>query len=81
MKIRFWHWWIYRLYSWAWSPILTSNPAMVWGMTEYQKRWLKRRAPPLNTDELVEQVLTEQMCQNCITPWKCNGPHIPMEKK
>lgn len=19
----------------------------------------------------------EQMCPNCVTPWKCNGPHIP----
>ena len=20
---------------------------------------------------------TDQMCPNCVTPWKCNGPHIP----
>lgn len=19
----------------------------------------------------------ENMCENCITPWKCNGPHVP----
>lgn len=19
----------------------------------------------------------EPMCPNCVTPWKCNGPHIP----
>ena len=19
----------------------------------------------------------EYMCPNCVTPWKCNGPHIP----
>lgn len=19
----------------------------------------------------------DDMCPNCITPWKCNGPHIP----
>lgn len=19
----------------------------------------------------------EEMCPNCVTPWKCNGPHIP----
>ena len=21
----------------------------------------------------------EYMCPNCVTPWKCNGPHIPEE--
>ena len=21
--------------------------------------------------------MSEYMCPNCITPWKCNGPHIP----
>ena len=20
---------------------------------------------------------TEYLCPNCVTPWKCNGPHIP----
>ena len=29
--------------------------------------------------ELLQQGLehADQMCPNCITPWKCNGPHIP----
>lgn len=22
-------------------------------------------------------VLNEYLCPNCVTPWKCNGPHIP----
>jgi hypothetical protein len=22
---------------------------------------------------------TDYMCPNCVTPWKCNGPHIPEE--
>jgi hypothetical protein len=22
-------------------------------------------------------VTTDYMCPNCVTPWKCNGPHIP----
>jgi hypothetical protein len=21
--------------------------------------------------------MNEYMCPNCVTPWKCNGPHIP----
>jgi len=34
-------------------------------------------------DPKVARVLTtpspwdEDMCPNCVTPWKCNGPHIP----
>lgn len=23
----------------------------------------------------------EYMCPNCVTPWKCNGPHIPEERE
>ena len=22
----------------------------------------------------------DDMCPNCVTPWKCNGPHEPPEK-
>jgi len=21
--------------------------------------------------------MNDYMCPNCVTPWKCNGPHIP----
>lgn len=21
--------------------------------------------------------MDDDMCPNCLTPWKCNGPHIP----
>lgn len=24
-----------------------------------------------------EPLPEDQMCPNCVTPWKCNGPHIP----
>lgn len=24
-----------------------------------------------------EPLPDEEMCPNCVTPWKCNGPHIP----
>ena len=23
----------------------------------------------------------DDMCPNCCTPWKCNGPHIPAEAR
>jgi hypothetical protein len=26
-----------------------------------------------------EAMTPEEMCPNCVTPWKCNGPHIPNE--
>lgn len=29
LKIRFYHWWIYRLYRWTWNPILRLRPEMV----------------------------------------------------
>jgi hypothetical protein len=22
--------------------------------------------------------LADQMCENCVTPWKCNGPHLDL---
>lgn len=24
-----------------------------------------------------EKLAGDDMCPNCVTPWKCNGPHIP----
>ncbi len=29
------------------------------------------------TDQTPTTDPTEYMCPNCVTPWKCNGPHIP----
>lgn len=23
----------------------------------------------------------DDMCPNCVTPWKCNGPHVPSERE
>lgn len=35
--------------------------------------------------ELLEQVAdisdAGEMCPNCVTPWKCNGPHIPLYER
>ena len=28
MKIRFYHWWVYRLFYYFWNPILTQNPQL-----------------------------------------------------
>lgn len=40
-KIRFYHWWIYRLYYWAWTPILASRPDMIEEMINHHREWLK----------------------------------------
>lgn len=26
--IRFYHWWIYRLFHWTWNPLLRDRPTM-----------------------------------------------------
>lgn len=28
-----------------------------------------------------EPVDEDDMCPNCVTPWKCNGPHLRMEQR
>lgn len=57
MKIRFYHWWVYKLYFRLWSPILVERPEMVRGQVEWMTRWLddiKARAdgavPPLKSE-------------------------------
>lgn len=42
MKIRFYHWWAYKLYFWLWTPILESRPAMVEAITNHMNRWLNK---------------------------------------
>jgi hypothetical protein len=33
--------------------------------------WAARQRPaPIEPED-------DYMCPNCVTPWKCNGPHIP----
>lgn len=36
--------------------------------------WCGRKARA--TIHPVGQDWPEDMCENCVTPWKCNGPHI-----
>lgn len=31
----------------------------------------------LATGDDAKEYDPEYMCPNCVTPWKCNGPHIP----
>ena len=43
MKIRFYHWWVYKLYYWVWSPIYESNPHLLKEVVRHQNSWLKER--------------------------------------
>jgi hypothetical protein len=33
-------------------------------------------APPASAERDVIDDLAADMCPNCVTPWKCNGPHL-----
>lgn len=41
IRIRFYHWWIYKLYHWAWNPILRERPEMVNAIVDYMIDWLE----------------------------------------
>ena len=41
MKIRFYHWWIYNLYHYFWTPILTNNPKMLNAIIDHQTKWVR----------------------------------------
>jgi hypothetical protein len=44
MKIRLWHWWVYRLYVYLWTPILKTRPGWVVYMRDHMNRWLSVNA-------------------------------------
>ena len=33
--------------------------------------------PERTTDTAWREPDDDSMCPNCVTPWKCNGPHVP----
>lgn len=41
------------------------RPAVFWAINE-------------RTSDMAD---TEYMCPNCVTPWKCNGPHDPQKRQ
>ncbi len=40
MKIRWYHWTVYRLFWWTWNPILKTHPQMAAGMASHINQWL-----------------------------------------
>jgi hypothetical protein len=48
MKIRWYHWLLYRLFRWAWNPILRERPGMVKMLSGYMSAYSE--APVLYWD-------------------------------
>lgn len=40
MKIRFYHWWIYKIYFKTWARIYADRPGMLRYQVEWMTRWL-----------------------------------------
>lgn len=43
MKVRWYHWLIYRLYHRLWTPIYSERPWMVEAQIDYMQSWLTNR--------------------------------------
>ena len=43
MKIRFYHWWIYKLYFKFWTPIFQDRPDMLKLITDGSNAWLEKK--------------------------------------
>jgi|Laugrespbdmm15sd_2_1035082.scaffolds.fasta_scaffold09058_4 hypothetical protein len=41
MKIRWYHWMVYRLFRWVWNPIFEQNPQMTQFMVNHMNNWLE----------------------------------------
>lgn len=45
MKIRFYHWWIYRLFRWTWNPIFAAHPSTATAFISMFQWWLDSQEP------------------------------------
>lgn len=41
MKIRFYHWWIYKLYKYFWNPIYREKPILLQAQIDHANKWIK----------------------------------------
>jgi hypothetical protein len=48
MKIRFYHFWVYRLFHWVWTPIFKERPDMHRAFVEHGQGWLGQRERLIN---------------------------------
>lgn len=41
-KVRFYHWWVYKLFYKMWEPLLKERPDLALFMQEYMKGYLEQ---------------------------------------
>lgn len=75
MKIRFYHWWIYKLYYWFWTPILKTRPRMVQGQMDWMKKWLLSQ-PTQTMDQKYGDGSDHLVCQKCGQCAECGDCEI-----
>lgn len=49
------------------------------GLTRHPLEVSAARQPRTGADIDPLKVQEDDMCPNCVTPWKCNGPHLPVK--
>lgn len=52
MKIRFYHWWIYKLYHKFWSPIFEDKPWLLKEVIRHQQEWIDEREQEIKNRRL-----------------------------
>ena len=58
----------------VWSAMLAAAPAASGVDTSTNEAWAARAQEKIATMEAASGG-EDDMCPNCVTPWKCNGPH------
>lgn len=59
-----------------WAPKCATCRDTGWIWTNYPNGPEVQCSCP-DCNDATHELLDEYMCPNCVTPWKCNGPHIP----
>lgn len=42
-KIRFYHWWVYKLYKYLWDPIFIERPEMLKACIKRSQDWVDKQ--------------------------------------
>lgn len=48
IKIRWYHWMLYKVFFYVWNPILNQNPQMVRVILQHLNAWMKQNARPVD---------------------------------
>jgi hypothetical protein len=56
------------------DDVIDRMPGSSWGPQEKLDQW-QTIAEKISAAQVMNDAPDEYMCPNCVTPWKCNGPH------